>query len=105
MTYNHGVWREQDSVAARSALARLGPTSAERVAKAKTQREKDYLRTVDVLYFAPGTKTGRDSAYASEAGQLAKRYPADADAQLFHALALLSLFPRTDSTYLRAAGI
>jgi tetratricopeptide (TPR) repeat protein len=36
---------------------------------------------------------------------LAKRYPADVDAQLFHALALLSLFPRTDSIYLRAAGI
>ena len=105
MTYNHGVWREQDSVAARAALARLGATSAERLAKAKTPREKDYLRTVDVLYFAPGTKTGRDSAYAAEAGRLAKRYPDDVDAQLFHALALLSLFPRTDSTYLRAAGI
>jgi tetratricopeptide (TPR) repeat protein len=105
MTYNHGVWREQDSVAARAALARLGATLAERLAKAKTQREKDYLRTVDVLYFAPHSKTGRDSAYAEEAGRLAKRYPSDVDAQLFHALALLSLFPRTDSTYLRAAGI
>ena len=105
MTYNHGVWREQDSVAARAALARLGATLAERLAKAKTQREKDYLQTVDVLYLAPHTKTGRDSAYAEEAGRLAKRYPADVDAQLFHALALLSLFPRTDSTYVRAAGI
>jgi tetratricopeptide (TPR) repeat protein len=105
MTYNHGVWREQDSVAARAALARLGATPAERLAKAKTQREKDYLRAVDVLYFEARSKTGRDSAYAEEAGRLAKRYPADVDAQLFHALALLSLFPRTDSTYLRAAGI
>ena len=105
MTYNHGIWREQDSVAARSALARLGATPVERLAKAKTQREKDYLRTVDVLYFARHSKTGRDSAYAEEAGRLAARYPADVDAQLFHALALLSLFPRTDSTYLRAAGI
>lgn len=105
MTYNHGVWREQDSLAARAALARLGATSAERLAKAKTQREKDYLRAVDVLYFAPGTKAGKDSAYAAEMGRLAKRYGADVDAQLFHALALLSLFPRTDSTYLRAAGI
>jgi len=105
MTYNHGVWRKQDSVAARAALARLGATPAERLAKAKTQREKDYLRTADVLYFAPHSKTGRDSAYAEEAGRLATRYPADGDAQLFHALALLSLFPRTDSTYVRAAGI
>lgn len=105
MTYNHGIWREQDSVKARSVLERLGASSADRLAKAKTQREKDYLRTLDILYFGPGTKAGRDSAYALETGRLAKRYTSDADAQLFHSLALLSLFPRTDSTYLRAAKI
>ncbi|HYK11615.1 MAG TPA: hypothetical protein VEV39_12525 [Gemmatimonadales bacterium] len=102
MTYNHGVWREQDSLAARAVLARLGATPAERLAKAPTPREKDYLRTLDVLYATVGTKAGRDSAYARAAEQLATKYPDDVDAQLFHALALLSLFPRTDSTYLRA---
>ena len=105
MTHNHGIWREQDSVAARAILTRLGATSAERLAKAKTQREKDYLKTLDVLYFGSGTKNGRDSAYAIETGQLAKRYRDDPDAQLFYSLALLSLFPRTDSTYVRAAKI
>lgn len=105
MTYNHGVWREQDSVAARAVLARLGATAAERLAKAPTEREKDYLRTLDVLYFSAGTKAARDSAYARAAEQLAKKYPDDVDAQLFYALSLLSLFPRTDSTYLRAGSI
>jgi tetratricopeptide (TPR) repeat protein len=105
MTYNHGIWREQDSVKARAVLQRLGATSADRLAKAKTEREKEYLRTLDVLYFGPGTKAGRDSAYAIETGRLAKRYADDADAQLFYSLALLSLFPRTDSTYVRAAKI
>ena len=105
MTYNHGVWREQDSVTARAVLARLGATQAERLAKAPTAREKDYLRTLDVLYFSAGTKAARDSAYARAAEQLAKKYPDDVDAQLFYALSLLSLFPRTDSTYLRAGSI
>ena len=105
MTYNHGVWREQDSLAARAVLTRLGATPAERLAKAPTAREKDYLRTLDVLYATAGTKAGRDSAYANAAAQLAKTYPDDVDAQLFHALSLLSLFPRTDSTYLRAGSI
>ena len=105
MTYNHGVWREQDSLAARAVLARLGATPAERLAKALTAREKDYLRTLAVLYSNVGTKPGRDSAYAKAAAQLAKTYPDDVDAQLFHALSLLSLFPRTDSTYLRAGAI
>jgi len=105
MTYNHGIWREQDSVKARGLLKQLGATSADRLAKAKTEREKDYLKTLDVLYFGPGTKNGRDSAYATATGQLAKQYPDDPDAQLFYSLALLSLFPRTDSTYVRAAKI
>jgi NADP-dependent 3-hydroxy acid dehydrogenase YdfG len=99
------VWREQDSVAARATLARLGATPAERLAKAPTEREKDYLRTLDVLYSTAGTKVGRDSAYANAVAQLSLRYPDDVDAQLFHALSLLSLFPRTDSTYVRAASI
>ena len=105
MTYNHGIWREQDSVKARAVLTRLGATPAARLAKANTQREKDYLRTLDILYFGPGSKNGRDSAYAIETGRLAKRYSDDVDGQLFYSLALLSLFPRTDSTYLRAATI
>jgi tetratricopeptide (TPR) repeat protein len=105
MTHNHGVWREQDSVAARAILARLGATSAQRLAKAPTAREQDYLRTLDVLYSVSGTKAARDTAYATAIGQVAKRYTDDADAQLFHALALLSLFPRTDSTYMRAGAI
>ena len=105
MTYNHGIWREQDSVAARAALARLGATPAERLAKAPTAREQDYLRTLDVLYAGPGAKPARDTAYAAATEQLAKRYPNDPDAQLFHALALLSLVPRTDTTYERAAAI
>src|SRR6185437_9721677 len=95
----------QDSLAARAVLARLGATPAERLARAPTAREKDYLRTLDVLYANVGTKAGRDSAYARAAAQLAKEYPDDVDAHLFHALSLLSLFPRTDSTYLRAGSI
>src|SRR5215471_10797724 len=51
MSHNHGIWREQDSVKARAVLTRLGATSDDRLAKAKTEREKDYLRTLEVLYF------------------------------------------------------
>jgi hypothetical protein len=104
MTYNHGIWAEQDSVAARALLAHMGASQQDRLAKAPTEREKDYLRTLDVLYSTQGTKLGRDTAYANAMQQLAARYPTDDDAQLFYALSLLSL-PRTDSTYARAALI
>src|SRR5277367_5425724 len=38
MTYNHGIWHEQDLGAARKVLARLGATPAARRAKAPTER-------------------------------------------------------------------
>jgi tetratricopeptide (TPR) repeat protein len=103
MTYNHGIWREQDSVAARGTLARLAPTPEARAARAGTARERDYLHAVEVLYGA-GRKSERDSAYALAAEEVARRYPDDIDAQLFHALALLSL-PRNTVSYERAGTI
>ena len=55
MTHTHPIWYQQDLEAAREALARLGATPEERLAKAPTERERDYLRTLDVLY-GEGTK-------------------------------------------------
>src|ERR1700686_522635 len=55
MTYTHPVWFQQDLPAARAVLQRLGATPAERRAKAKTDRERDYLDTVETLY-GEGTK-------------------------------------------------
>src|SRR3954470_19441 len=63
MTYTHPVWFQQDAAAARAVLQRLGATPEERLAKAKTERERDYLRAVDVLY-GSGTKDERDFKYA-----------------------------------------
>jgi len=50
MTHNHAIWMQQNRKAALAVLKRLGPTSAARLAKTHTEREKDYLLTLDVLY-------------------------------------------------------
>jgi tetratricopeptide (TPR) repeat protein len=50
MTYNHPVWAQQDAAAAAAALGRLGATPEARLAKAKTERERDYLRAAEILY-------------------------------------------------------
>jgi tetratricopeptide (TPR) repeat protein len=63
MTYNHGVWMQQDRSAGRAALAKLGPTPEARSAKAPTPREKAYLAAVEVLY-GDGDKYDRDRRYA-----------------------------------------
>jgi hypothetical protein len=65
MTLNHPIWMEQDRDAAIVVLKRLGPDPEARSGKAGTQREKDYLGTVEVLY-GEGSKEDRDFAYAED---------------------------------------
>src|SRR4029450_1984872 len=69
MSYNHAVWHEQDPVAARAALAKLGPTPQARAAKAKDEREKAYLAAGEIL-FGDGEKADRDRRYAFAMEQL-----------------------------------
>ena len=106
MSYNHAVWQEQDPVAARAALTKLGATPEARAAKAKTPREKAYLDAVETL-FGAGEKNDRDRRYALAMEQLHAKYPDDVDATCFYALALLgtSNDGRDVPTYMRAAAL
>ncbi len=88
MTFNHPVWMQQDLAAARAALGRLGATPEARLAKARTERERDYLRAVEILY-GEGTKEERDFRYSDAMAALHQRYPDDVDATAFYALSLL----------------
>src|ERR1019366_10035014 len=83
-----------------------GATPAERQAKAKTERERDYLRAVEILY-GDGTKDERDFKYADAMRGVHERYPDDVDATAFYALALLgtSHQGRDFATYMRAAAL
>jgi hypothetical protein len=89
MTYNHAVWYQQDNAAGRAVLERLGPTLAARLAKCGTERERDYMRAVNTLYFGKGTKDQRDFEYSDTMAALYKKYPKDINAGAFYALSLL----------------
>lgn len=106
MTYTHPVWFQQDADAARAVLQRLGATPADRLAKAKTERERDYLRTLDVLY-GEGSKNARDVLYSDAMAALHARYPDDVDATAFYALSLLGTAHegRDFAIYMRAAAL
>jgi tetratricopeptide (TPR) repeat protein len=104
LTYNHTLWNEQDTAAARTALAKLGSTPEERIARGPTARERDYLATLEKLY-GPGEKAERDAAYSAALGDLSRRYPNDLDARSLYALSLLGLSPKRDvRVYMRAAA-
>jgi tetratricopeptide (TPR) repeat protein len=106
MTFNHPVWMQQDLKAARGVLNKLAPTAAERRAKAKTDREKEYLDSIEVLY-GEGTKEERDFRYEASLAQLHVHYPNDVDATAFYGLAILGTAHagRDIPTYMRAAGV
>jgi tetratricopeptide (TPR) repeat protein len=107
MTKNHPIWMEQDTQGARDILNRLAPTQEARLGKAPTQREKGYLRALDILYNSTGTKEQRDFAYAESMAGMHQAYPDDVDAAAFYALALLGTAHagRDVPTYMRAAAI
>ena len=106
MTHTHPIWFQQDLPAARAILTRLGNTVEERLAKAKTERERDYLRTLDVLY-GEGSKEERDFLYSDAMAALHARYPNDVDATAFYALSILGTAHegRDFATYMRAAAL
>jgi len=106
MTFNHPLWMQQDLKAAQAAFNKLAPTAAERRAKAKTDREKEYLDAVEIL-FGDGTKIERDFRYMDAMAKLHARYPDDVDATAFYGLAILGTAHegRNVATYMRAAGL
>ncbi|PYQ63020.1 MAG: hypothetical protein DMF53_11485, partial [Acidobacteria bacterium] len=106
MTYTHPVWMQQNAAAARAALGRLGATPEARLAKAKTERERDYLRAVEILY-GDGTKEERDFRYADAMAALHQRYPDDVDATAFYALSLLGTAHqgRDFAVYMKSAAL
>jgi tetratricopeptide (TPR) repeat protein len=106
MSYTHPIWFRQDVAAARSVLQRLGSDAAARAAKAPTQRERDYLRTVEILY-GEGTKEERDFKFADAMRELHIKYPDDVDATAFYALSILGTAHegRDFGTYMRAAAL
>lgn len=88
MTHNHPLWRYQDYDKANAILKELAPTGEERVAKAKTELEKDFIRAANVL-FGKGTKAERDAAYASFMESLYRKYNKEPEVASFYSLALI----------------
>lgn len=106
MTHNHGLWHRQDYEEARAALERLAPTAEERLEKANTGLERDFLQAVEILY-GEGEKVERDKAYAAFMEKLYEKYPGNHEVASFYALSLLGAVPvgRDEEAYGKGASI
>lgn len=88
LTYDHPIWGEQDTEAAREVLKRLAPTPAERAAKAGNEKERAWLASVEALY-GEGEKEARIRAYTEALRSLHERWPDDLEGAAFYALSLI----------------
>jgi tetratricopeptide (TPR) repeat protein len=93
LTYDHPIWGEHDSSAARAVLSRLTEKSEARAAGAASARERAYLSAAQILY-GEGSLQERRQAYEAAMARLHQEYPDDVDGASLHALALLSLRTR-----------
>ncbi|MEM6535638.1 MAG: hypothetical protein AAF613_08370 [Pseudomonadota bacterium] len=105
LTHWHALWPRSDLAAARASFARLGETSEARIERGQTERERDYLRTLDIL-LQEGDRLARRIDYSDALYDLHKKYPDDLDAAAFYALSILA---RSDGRkpyyYMRAAAV
>jgi tetratricopeptide (TPR) repeat protein len=101
MAYNQTLWLNQNPLAAREIVLRLGPTPEARAAKAGTDKEKGFLRAVEIL-FGAGPKKERDLLYAQAMERLYQRFPDDSEVACFYALALLGTMLRAPALYTEA---
>jgi tetratricopeptide (TPR) repeat protein len=89
LCYNHPLNSEQDAKNPRAILARLGPDSASRIAKAPTEREKGFMRAIEALW-GEGEWRDRRVAYMHAMERLHKQFPQDDEVTTFYALSLLT---------------
>jgi len=88
MTYSHPIWHHVVVPRGRRVLEELGPTPEARAAKAPTEREREYLAAVEILYFGDGDPAQRNRDYEQAMARLSAHYPDDFEAAVFHALAI-----------------
>ena len=90
MTYNHPLISEWDLETPKAVLMRLGATTEERLAKAKTDREQGFILAAEALFFGEGDTLTRRRAQMEVMRSLYERYPEDDEVAAYYALSLLS---------------
>lgn len=110
-SHNHPIWFQQNRQAALDVLSHLGETTDDRQAMAATEREKDLLMSLEVLYGNTAESVGkskeeRDDLYMDFMADLHEKYPDDHEITAFYGLSILGSAHegRDYGTYMKAAA-
>ena len=88
-TYDHPLWGQHDSTAARAVFARVDSLRAAGALHA-SPREAGYLEALQILFAAGPPLSARRDLYADATARLATADPTDDEAAVFAALAAMS---------------
>jgi len=87
MSHYHGLWKSGDVTAGRAAILKAREIADSNAVT--SAREKQYIEALAAVYSdEKADYASRGTAFEREMGELAAAYPADTEAQIFHALAL-----------------
>lgn len=103
LTYWHPLWPTTNIEASREAVSQLGQTASERVQRGQTERERDYLQTLETLLEGDDRQRARE-AYSDALRDLKDKYPNDLDAAAFYALSVLARSDGRKPYYYMQAG-
>lgn len=88
-TYQHPFFGQKDDGPG-EALQRLGATSAQRLAKAPTEREKGFLRAAEAYALTEGGMAERRTAWMHAMADLYAQFPDDNEVKAFYTVSMLS---------------
>lgn len=89
MCYNQSLWFQQDVKKGRGALYKLGVKASERLEKAKTELEKNFISSIELLYEEDTDIKVRNGNYEKSMAELYKNHPESDEAAAFYALSIL----------------
>ena len=98
MSLWHQLWNQPDAAVIKRASGELKKADK---AKAKTDRERDYILAAKVFY-SDSKKADHDArarAYSAAMEKVYQKYPDDHEAAAFYALSLLASEPQNDTTF------
>jgi len=104
MTYNHGLWSEQDYDKALAVMEKLEALDYETNC---SLLERDFIEAAKILYTQKTDKLERDNNYATYMKSLYQKYPDNHEVAAFYALSLLGSVSegRDDEIYGKGAVI
>ncbi len=104
MCYFQGVWHMENYIKGRAALYKLGMTPEQRLEKARTEMEKGFIKSLEVLFAKTGSLNERHEKYFDYMKSFYESNPGNAGIAVFYAEALLERVPEHRGEHLGAAA-